>query len=85
MDTVPGDLPVRSAEDRLYGRGAVDAKGPLATMICAAAGARKFRGRIVVVGAVEEETPGSRGAMEIRGSHAQPGAVVIGEPCARGA
>jgi LysW-gamma-L-lysine carboxypeptidase len=80
MDTVPGDVPVRSAEGRLYGRGAVDAKGPLATMICAAAGTRRFRGRIVVVGAVEEETPGSRGAMEIRGSHARPDAVVIGEP-----
>ncbi len=80
MDTVDGHVvPVRARTDRLYGRGAVDAKGPLATMICAAASA-DFRGRIVVVGAVEEETPESRGAMEIRRSHPRPDALVIGEP-----
>ena len=38
LDTVPGQLPVRSEHGRLYGRGAVDAKGPLAAMICAASG-----------------------------------------------
>ncbi|MFD3586369.1 M20/M25/M40 family metallo-hydrolase [Streptomyces sp. NPDC058683] len=80
MDTVSGRLPVRSEDGRLYGRGAVDAKGPLAAMICAAAGAVDFRGRIVVVGVVEEETPRSRGAMAIRATHARPDALIIGEP-----
>ncbi|WP_282794575.1 M20/M25/M40 family metallo-hydrolase [Streptomyces sp. CC224B] len=80
MDTVPGDVPVRRVGDRLYGRGAVDAKGPLAAMICAAAGSTGFRGRIVVVGAVEEETSLSRGAVEIRRTHEPPDALVIGEP-----
>lgn len=80
MDTVDGHVvPVHTEADRLYGRGAVDAKGPLATMICAAASA-DFRGTIVVVGAVEEETPESRGAMEIRRSHPRPDALIIGEP-----
>lgn len=79
-DTVPGQIPVRSEDGRLYGRGAVDAKGPLATMICAAAGAVDFPGRIVVVGVVEEETPRSRGAMAIRATHARPDALIIGEP-----
>ncbi|MEU2874622.1 M20/M25/M40 family metallo-hydrolase [Streptomyces olivoreticuli] len=80
MDTVTGDLPVYAAEGRLYGRGAVDAKTPLATMVCAAATATDFRGRVVVVGAVEEETALSRGAMHIRRTHPRPDAFVIGEP-----
>lgn len=79
LDTIPGDLPVRSEEGRLYGRGAVDAKGPLASMICAAASAG-FPGRVVVIGVVEEETPGSRGAMAIRDVHEQPDALIVGEP-----
>ncbi|WP_430791101.1 M20/M25/M40 family metallo-hydrolase [Actinoplanes sp. G11-F43] len=80
MDTVPGVLPVRPLDGRLYGRGAVDAKGPLAAMICAAAGAVDFRGRLVVIGVVEEETPRSRGAMEIRDTFERPDALVVGEP-----
>lgn len=80
MDTVSGHVPVRSEDGRLYGRGAVDAKGPLAAMICAAAGAVDFRGRIVVIGVVEEETPRSRGAMAIRATHDRPDALIIGEP-----
>src|SRR4051794_38467736 len=80
MDTVPGVLPVRPIDGRLYGRGAVDAKGPHATMICAAAGAVDFRGKLVVIGVVEEETPRSRGAMAIRATHERPDALIIGEP-----
>ena len=33
MDTVPGYIPVRVSGDIIYGRGAVDAKGPLLAMI----------------------------------------------------
>lgn len=80
MDTVSGHVPVRSEDGRLYGRGAVDAKGPLAAMICAAAGAVDFPGRIVVIGVVEEETPSSRGAMAVRARHERPDALIIGEP-----
>ncbi|MEU5690225.1 M20/M25/M40 family metallo-hydrolase [Actinosynnema sp. NPDC020468] len=80
IDTIPGDLPVVARDGRLYGRGAVDAKGPFATMVCAAARAVDFRGRLVVVGAVEEETPESRGATHVRRTHGQPDALVIGEP-----
>lgn len=79
LDTVPGTVPVREQDGRLYGRGTVDAKGPLAALICAAAGS-DFTGRLVVVGAVEEETPLSRGALHILDSHRQPDALIIGEP-----
>jgi LysW-gamma-L-lysine carboxypeptidase len=58
----------------------VDAKGPLAAMICAAASAVDFPGRIVVIGVVENETPGSRGAMAIRAAHDRPDAVIVGAP-----
>ncbi|MER3401536.1 MAG: acetyl-lysine deacetylase, partial [Thermoflexus sp.] len=37
LDTVPGEIPVRIADGRLYGRGAVDAKGPLAAAAVAVA------------------------------------------------
>jgi len=37
VDTVPGDIPVRQEAGLLYGRGAVDAKGPLAAFVLAAA------------------------------------------------
>jgi LysW-gamma-L-lysine carboxypeptidase len=41
IDTVPGNIPVRIEGDLLYGRGSVDAKGPLATFV---AGAARFDG-----------------------------------------
>jgi len=80
IDTVPGYIEVRRDGDRLYGRGAVDAKGPLATFVVAAArtGARPGR-RVIVVGAVEEEAATSKGARFLLTGPA-PDAVVIGEP-----
>lgn len=80
LDTVPGQIPVRSAAGRLYGRGASDAQGPLAAMICAAASATGFSGRISVIGAVEEEVPSARGAVAIRETYPRPDACIIGEP-----
>ena len=41
MDTVAGHLPLRIEEGKIYARGAVDAKGPLAAMIMAASDAGK--------------------------------------------
>jgi LysW-gamma-L-lysine carboxypeptidase len=79
MDTVPGDVPVRVAGPLLYGRGTVDAKGPLAAFVCA--GARvgaTLPARLVVVGAVDEERD-SLGAHHIVGSY-RPAAVIVGEP-----
>lgn len=81
LDTVPGHVPVRLEGTRLFGRGASDAKGPLATMVLAAADrGRNFPGRIIVAGLVEEETPGSRGAVHLVRTIDQPDAIVVGEP-----
>jgi [amino group carrier protein]-lysine/ornithine hydrolase len=82
MDTVPGAIPVRVGDAQLYGRGSVDAKGPLATFIAAAADVGALPGkRIVVVGATEEETASSKGARHIGRTRA-PACCVIGEPSA---
>lgn len=80
MDTAPGWVPVRQEGDLLYGRGAVDAKGPLAAFIAAVAqvGPRPGK-RFVVIGAVEEECPTSRGA-RYAATQYRPSAVIIGEP-----
>lgn len=94
IDTVPGDIPVRIEStpegDVLFGRGSVDAKGPLATFVAAAARvgadwARAADVRLVVVGAVEEEAATSRGARFIASrfdgkAEPVPTACVIGEP-----
>jgi len=80
IDTVPGNIPVRIENGVLHGRGAVDAKGPLATFVCAAAeAAARANATIFVVGAVGEESIGSAGATEIAKWPA-PEYCVIGEP-----
>ncbi len=79
IDTVPGDIPVRIEEGVLHGRGAVDAKGPLATFVAAAAAAHGLNATITVVGAVGEEAIGSVGANHVKGWLA-PDFCIIGEP-----
>jgi LysW-gamma-L-lysine carboxypeptidase len=90
IDTVPGNIPVRIENNLLYGRGSVDAKGPLATFVAGAArfgsaAAKAAALQVVVVGAVEEEAATSKGARFIasRFSGATdpiPDACIIGEP-----
>ncbi len=80
IDTVPGLIPVRVENGVLHGRGSVDAKGPLAAMLVAAACADVPAGvRLSVIGAVGEETPTSPGARFILGK-IRPDACIIGEP-----
>jgi len=79
MDTVAGLPEVEQRGRCLYGRGVVDAKGALATFLCAAAALEHPCGRLVVVGAVEEEVASSRGAHFLLDRY-QPDAVLIGEP-----
>ncbi len=80
IDTVTGWIEPRIQGDQFFGRGSVDAKGPLAAMAIAAARARLAPGmRVVVVGAVEEESASSKGARHAATCF-QPDVCVIGEP-----
>jgi LysW-gamma-L-lysine carboxypeptidase len=79
IDTVPGAIDVRVEGDELWGRGSVDAKGPLAAAYCAAR--RHLDSKEVtvrVVGAVDEEGD-SRGAKALDLSR-KPEWVIVGEP-----
>ncbi len=86
IDTVPGFIPVRveSDGDTIYGRGSVDAKGPFAAFVLGAAALLEQpelleNTRVVVVGAVEEEAPSSKGARYVQ-HHYRPDFCIIGEP-----
>ena len=95
IDTVPGNIPVRIEDDGsphgiLHGRGSVDAKGPLACFVAAAARlggdwARAHDVRLIVAGATEEEAATSRGAHflldRLNGrDEPAPDFCIIGEP-----
>lgn len=94
IDTVPGEIEVRleplppapspyterESSGYLVGRGSVDAKGSLCAFSEATAQARIPDGwRVVVVGAVEEETATSRGAHFVK-ERFNPTMCIIGEP-----
>jgi LysW-gamma-L-lysine carboxypeptidase len=81
MDTVPGFIPVHWDDGRLFGRGAVDAKGPLATFVVAAlrVAPRLERTQVTVIGAVEEESHGW-GAHYLAQTMPAPDCAIIGEP-----
>ncbi len=85
IDTFPGELPVRVEGDMLFGRGSVDAKGPLCAFAEAAAQANIPEDwRVLVVGAVEEEAATSKGANHVLATLPEPTMVVIGEPSSAG-
>ena len=87
MDTVGGGVPVRYDDGNLYGRGTVDAKGPLCAFILAAQALRAASPanvalrdwQIIVIGAVEEEAATSNGA-RFAATHYAPAFCIIGEP-----
>ena len=79
IDTVPGEIPHKLAGDMLYGRGAVDAKGPLAAFVDAAAQVGARTGwQLVVIGAIDEERE-STGARAVVDRY-RPEFAIIGEP-----
>ncbi|MFC1996008.1 [LysW]-lysine hydrolase [Chloroflexota bacterium] len=83
IDTVPGEIDVRVTSGPngavLYGRGTVDAKGPLAAFVDAVAELGAVEGiQFVVIGAIDEERDslGARGILD----QYQPDFAIIGEP-----
>ena len=83
IDTFPGNPPVHRTGDLLYGRGSVDAKGPLATFAAAVSQIEPPSGwRLTVVGAVEEEAATSKGARHLlkMRENRPPKFCIIGEP-----
>src|SRR2546426_1570035 len=82
MDTVPGRLPVKIEDDHVYGRGAVDAKSSLASMIVACVQAirdRESSFHVSLVGVVEEETS-TKGIQQLISNHQPYDLAIFGEP-----
>jgi len=79
IDTVPGDIPVRIEDGKLYGRGSVDAKGPFMAFCLAVSRATTKDLKVIVAGCVEEEAATSKGARYLVGRY-RPDHIVIGEP-----
>ena len=90
IDTVPGEIQVRIEPSPpaplpqgegsiLYGRGSVDAKGPLSSFVDAVASLGQVRGwQILVIGAIDEERE-SVGARHVVNQY-RPNFAIIGEP-----
>ncbi len=82
MDTVAGHIPLRVEKDKIYARGAVDAKGPLSAMVTAAATVAQeslFNAKIVVASVVEEEAT-SRGVKYLIKDGVSADYAIFGEP-----
>jgi [amino group carrier protein]-lysine/ornithine hydrolase len=79
IDTVPGEIKAEQCDHLLYGRGAVDAKGPLACFVDAVTKVGHGEGwQFIVIGAVEEERD-SDGARFIVNQY-KPDFAIVGEP-----
>jgi LysW-gamma-L-lysine carboxypeptidase len=82
MDTVAGRLPLRVEKSKIFARGAVDAKGPLAAMVTAAATVVQepaFQAKIVVASVIEEEAT-SRGVKHLISDGISADYAIFGEP-----
>ncbi len=86
MDTVPGMLPVRIENEKIYGRGASDAKGPLAAFLYSSYLLKRTENlpsRIVNIATVDEEGDG-KGIKELLNTLEKlqiiPAYAIFGEP-----
>ena len=80
MDTVPPHFPASEDEHRIYGRGACDAKGIMASMIVAAQNLKNTgQTEIALLFVVGEETD-SKGAKLANSLGVEPEFIIVGEP-----
>jgi LysW-gamma-L-lysine carboxypeptidase len=79
LDTGPGIIPPRREGGRIFGRGSVDAKGPLAAALVAVSRQPRDGGtRFTVIGCVDEEGD-SRGARQAA-TRPAPDVLIVLEP-----
>ena len=78
MDTIADPLPYRHDGGKIYGRGAVDAKSPLAALLTAGAEADTPL-KLMVAGVTEEEITTSKGTRHLL-TQAKPKMAINGEP-----
>ncbi len=82
IDTVPGNLSVKICCSKVYGRGAVDAKGPLYAMLVGASLVKKDVEDKIKVHFIAEvgEEGDSRGAKFLLSKGFKPSSIIVGEP-----
>ena len=81
MDTVAGEIDVKETKGKLFGRGSIDAKGPLCSFISAAANVKKeLNAKVIVVGAYDEEGPSNGAEFICKNMGIKPDFIIIGEP-----
>jgi LysW-gamma-L-lysine carboxypeptidase len=80
MDTISSPMPYSRTKSSISGRGAVDAKSPLAAMMTAAGNcAGNLPYKLMVAGVVEEESTSSKGIRHLL-TYAKPKMAINGEP-----
>ena len=79
IDTVHGNLRVKNDGEYIHGRGACDAKSPLAALVMAASLVENLPFKLVVAAVVEEEIDTSKGARHLI-KNINPLHAFLGEP-----
>lgn len=81
MDTVPGKIPTKVENNKIYGRGAVDAKSSLATMMIAASNVKEIisSGEVIFAAVTREEADGA-GINELIKNKLSADYAIFGEP-----
>jgi len=84
VDTVPPHVPYDRDDERIYGRGSCDAKGPLAALLAGFLTVDPGAGRLTLAVSPDEETLSTGAAAldieELVSGAAPPDAVIVGEP-----